>query len=183
MKPVRVGSPILALTGRQFSKVGVNLSRTKSRSSSLVDVTHSPGPGSSLMAQQAQQITVWVFEDWAAHWTAMSRMALFEKSSMTARTQGEESDRQRPGMGEDSSTWTNSSHHCHGGRRSEGLQAAQNAVVRGCCVVATYRVGRSGHTERIIANNPERLLSRRGVSKSRNILSPFPRTVNVQVGC
>ena len=45
----------------------------------------------------------------------MSRTVLFAKSSMTARTQGEASERHRPGKGEVSSTWTCSSHHCQGG--------------------------------------------------------------------
>ena len=112
-----------AFTGAQSSKVGVNRSRRKSRSSSLVAVTHIAGPGSSAMAQQAQFMTVWVLALWAAHWTAMSRMALLAKSSITERTQGEASDRQRPGSGEVSSTRTCSSHHCHGGLRSADLQA------------------------------------------------------------
>lgn len=106
----------------------------KPRSSSLVAVTHIAGPGSSAIAQHAQHMTVWVFDDSAAHCTVMSRMPLLAKFSMTALTHGDESDRQRPGMGEDSSTCTCSSHHCHGGRRSAGLHAAQNAAIRGCSV-------------------------------------------------
>jgi hypothetical protein len=109
------GSPIHCLTGRQVSKVGVNRSRMKSRTSSLVAVTHMAGPGSSAIAQQTQFITVWVFAFCAAHCTAMSRIALLEKSSITARTQGEASERQRTGRGEVSSTWTCSSHHSQGG--------------------------------------------------------------------
>jgi hypothetical protein len=97
----------------------------------LVAVTRMAGPGSSAMAQQAQFMTVWVLALWAAHWTAMSRTVLLAKSSMTARTQGEASDRHRPGKGDVSSTVRCSSTHCQGGRRSAGLQAAQKPALSG----------------------------------------------------
>ncbi len=83
------------------------------------------------MAERAQSITVWFLALSAAHSTAMSRMALLAKSSITDRTHGEASDRQRPGRGEVSSTRTCSSHHCQGGRRSAGLQALQKSSMNG----------------------------------------------------
>jgi hypothetical protein len=131
VNPASVGSAIRVFTGLHDSNVGVSRSRMKSRNSSLVAVTHIAGPGSSAMAQQAQFITVWVLALCAAHCTAMSRIPLLAKSSITARTQGEASDRHRPGIGEVSSTLTCSSHHCQGGRRSAGLQAPQNPATNG----------------------------------------------------
>jgi len=53
------------------------------------------------------------------------------KSVATTRTQVKASERQRPGRGEVSSTWTCSLHHCHSGRRSAGLQAEQKPTFNG----------------------------------------------------
>lgn len=71
----------------------------------------------------------------------MSRTALLARSSMTARTQGDASERQRSGRGGVSSTWMCSSHHSHGGRRSSGLQAAQKPSTNGCRDVPTPKAG------------------------------------------
>jgi len=83
------------------------------------------------MAQQARFMTVWVLALWAAHWTAMSLIALLAKSSITEWTYGEASERQRPGRGDLSSTRTRFSHQCQGGRRSAGLQALQKPSMNG----------------------------------------------------
>ena len=95
---------IWAATGAQALTAGENRSRTKSFTSSFAAITHIAGPGSSLIAQQARLRTVWVFDDWAEHRTAMSLNPLSANTSINSFTQGDESARHRPGIGDVLST-------------------------------------------------------------------------------
>src|SRR6266700_6590198 len=113
-------------TGRQFLKVGATRSRTKVSASSLAAMTHIAGPGSSETHQQARLRKVCVLEDCAEHLMAMSLTRLSATASIGSLTQGELSERQRPGMGDVLSTTICDSHHCQGVRPSAGRVAALN---------------------------------------------------------
>ncbi len=69
------------------------------------------------------------------------------KSVATTRTQVKASDHHRPGRGKVSSTWKCSSHHCHGGRRSAGLQAPQKPSISG------WRDARTSKAERYVSRH------------------------------
>src|SRR6185436_6060931 len=92
---------------------------------------HMAGPGSSETHQQARLRKVCVLEDCAEHLMAMSLTRLSATTSIASLTQGELSERQRPGMGEVLSTTMCDSHHCQGVRRSAGRVAALNPLSSG----------------------------------------------------